>query len=40
MNLLTSIDWILINTINMLVTLAETKSEHQWQSEPTRSKIA
>ena len=35
-NVLTRIDWILINT---LVTLAETKSEDQWQSEPTRSKF-
>ena len=34
------IDWILINTINTLATLAETKSEDQWQSEPTRSKFA
>ena len=29
-----------LNTINTLVTLVETKSKGQWQSEPTRSKIA
>ena len=34
-----NIDWILINTINMLAILAETKSEDQWQSKPTRSKF-
>ena len=41
-NELVNVNRILINTVNtlQLVTLAETKSEDQWQSEPTRSKIA
>ena len=29
--------WIFINTINMLITLTEIKSEDQWQSEPIKS---
>ena len=31
---------IITTHINTLVTLAITKSEDQWQSEPTRSKVA